>query len=445
MNTSITAGIKKLRGSEVTRNIAILSVGSVISQIIPVVMSFILSRLYTPENYGDFSIFINCAGIIAVFVSARYEYAIVRPKRNVDALNLIALSGIIAFSICLLLTLLFIASSLLEIETVNRLPGKYWLPVYTVCIAVLQILSNYANRIENYKALTISTISRSVTQAVSRITFGMLQYGPGLITGSILGLIGGCLAYIQRIHILRPLRRCFSWKRMKELGILYINFPKYLLLSGLLNTLSTNLPIILLANFYAKDSIGYFSMAISVLYLPISLIGNALGQIFYKKASSWQPQQVNQLAIRFLTFNAVIGLFAFGILLLGGERLFSFLLGERWSVVGLYSIYLCPWLISVLCISPLSWIFDAKDKQKTEMYLNIGMFISRVFVILFAGYYQFHFDTTLLLYSITGLLLWLIEGAFIYHVLAIKISIIQKVLIFTYICFMFICWLIRIW
>lgn len=232
---------------------------------------------------------------------------------------------------------------------------------------------------------------------------------------------------------------------MRKLSRIYSNFPKYLLPSGLLNTLSTNLPVILLADFYTKDSIGHFSMAISILYLPIALIGNALGQVFYKKASFWPPQQTNKLAVRFLTFNAIIGAITFGVLLLGGERLFMFLLGKSWSIVGLYAIYLCPWLISVLCISPLGWIFDARDEQRTEMYLNIGMFVSRVFVILLGGYHQLPFDTTLLLYSVTGLLLWLVEGIFIYRILGIKARTIQKVLIFAYISLMLICWLIRIW
>ncbi|MDD2953989.1 MAG: oligosaccharide flippase family protein [Parabacteroides sp.] len=445
MNIDIKAGIEKFKSSEITHNIATLSAGSVISQIIPVVMSLILSRLYTPKDYGDFSIFINCAGIIAVFISLRYEYAIVRPKRNVDAFNLITLCGIIAISISIILTLLFILSDWMDLDTINSLPGKNWLPIYIICIATLQIFSNYANRVENYKVLAISSITRSLAQAFSRIIFGILHYGTGLITGSIIGLLGGCLTFTRKIHLLRSLRRCFSWKRIKELMQIYNNFPKYLLPSGLLNTLSTNLPVILLADFYAKDSIGHFSMAISILYLPISLIGNALGQVFYKKASSWQPRQTNALAIQFLTLNSVIGLITFGILLSGGERLFMFLLGKDWSIVGLYAIYLCPWLISVLCISPLGWIFDARDQQRTEMYLNIGMFVSRTFVILLGGYLQLSFDITLLLYSITGLFLWLIEGVFIYRVLEIKASNTQKILILTYICFILICWLIRIW
>ena len=444
MYTYIATSLKKLKESEIARGIATLSVGNMISQIIPVAMSVILSRLYAPEHFGDFSIFINTAGIITVFVSARYEYAIVRPKREVDALNLMALSGIIALSICAVLALSLLATDWTGLDISGQLPGAYWLPLYILCMAVSQILSNYANRIENYKTFTLSAITRSVTQAISRILFGICHYGTGLIVGAIIGVFSGC-AVFTRISVIKPLRRSFSWRRIKELSRTYRNFPLFLMPSGLLNTLSTNLPIILLANFYAKDLIGYFSMAISILYLPISLVGNALGQIFYKKASFWQPERTNRLATRFFTFNAIIGLGVFGILAWGGESLFSFLLGEKWSTVGLYAMYLCPWLITVLCLSPLSWIFDARDQQRTEMLLNIAMFITRVFVILLGGNLHLSFDTTLLLYSVSGLSLWLVEGLFIYRILNFKANKTQKVFLFSYICLILFGWLIYLY
>lgn len=445
MRNIFTIGIERLKQSEITRNIATLSIGSVFSQFIPIVMSFILSRLYSVENYGNFSIFINYAGIIAVFASFRYEYAIVRPQRKVDALNLVGLCSIIALLVSTFILILLFLSDLFNITSISSIPLKYWLPIYTISIALVQIFNNYANRVERYKTFTFATITRSVSQAMSRVVFGFFQYGPGLIIGTIIGLISSCFIFFKKIDVLSPLIKCLSFRRILALAKRYDNFPKYFLPSGLLNTMSTNLPVILLADFYTKDNIGHFSMAISILYLPITVIGNALGQIFYKKASCWESEQTNKLATQFLTVNAVIGIVMFTTLFWGGKDLFAFLLGENWGLVGSYAMYLSPWLIAVLCISPLGWIFDAKDKQKTEMYINVLMFISRIFIVLLGGYLHLAFSTTLLLYTVTGLVLWLIEGWFINRILKIRFSYSQKIIIYTYIFLILFGWIIHLW
>ena len=71
--------------------------------------------------------------------------------------------------------------------------------------------------------------------------------------------------------------------------------------------------------------------------------------------------------------------------------------------------------MTVFCLSPLGWIFDAKDRQKTEMLLNLGLFVGRILTVLLCGMLQFTFYFTLLLYGLLGCLFWLVEGVFIFH------------------------------
>ncbi len=437
--------LKEFGKSEIVQSVATLSVGSVVSQLIPLLMSLVLARLYTPQNYGDFGIFINCVGILAVFTCGRYDYAIVRPKREVDALNLMALSALIAVGVSLLTLAVLVAGTGLKIAAVANFPCRYGLPLMLLFMAMFQILSNHALRLEKYRTITVSNILRSVVQACVRTGLGMVHMGTGLITGAVAGWAGGCVAYVSEIRTLGSLRRCFSWKRIGELAVRYKNFPCYLMPGNLLNVLSTNLPVLLFAVFYAKEEIGYFSMALSLLYLPVSFIGSALGQVFYKKASVWTVEKTNCLARQFFTFTAIIGIGMLVVLFVGGEYLFSFLLGADWERVGLYSIYLSPWFVSVLCLSPLAWIFDAKDKQRTEMNLNLVMFLSRMLVIFCGGYFRLSFAQVLILYSATGFLLWLVEGIFIVRVLQMRMRWRERLGIAGGILLMMFFWGMRIW
>lgn len=435
--------LKELYNAEITRNIITLSGGSIIAQLIPALMNLILARLYTSEDYGNFSIFISYAGIIAVFISARYEYAIVRPSKEIDALHIVVLSVLIALSLTFLLMLFIVLDDLFQFHLLN-VPCKYGLLLFALSIALLQVLTNYANRKEYYKLISLSAVMRSVMQAVSRMTFGVFYVKGGLIFGCIIGIWGGIGCLLHKIGWY-DLQRSFSWKRMRELALVYVNFPRFLLPSALLNVLSTNLPIILLAQFYSKDDIGQFAMANAILYMPITLIANAFGQIFYKKACSWSLVQTSTLALRFLMFAIFLSSFVLGIVFIGGERLFAFALGENWGKVGEYSICLSPWFMTVFCLSPLGWIFDAKDRQKTEMLLNLGLFVGRILTVLLCGMLQFTFYFTLLLYGLLGCLFWLVEGVFIFHLLKMKMSPFLKLFLVSYLSVLFFVWIRFVW
>jgi len=89
--------------SEFSRNVLTLMTGTTIAQAIPIAISPILTRIYTPEDFGVFALFIAIVGFFSVIASARYEQAILIPKKDEDAINIFALGFIIICSISLFL------------------------------------------------------------------------------------------------------------------------------------------------------------------------------------------------------------------------------------------------------------------------------------------------------------------------------------------------------
>ena len=92
--------------SEFNRNILTLMTGTTIAQAIPIAISPILTRIYTPEDFGIFAIFLAITLIIGSIANGRYELAIMIPKKDEDAINIFALGFIITTSISLLLLVL---------------------------------------------------------------------------------------------------------------------------------------------------------------------------------------------------------------------------------------------------------------------------------------------------------------------------------------------------
>ena len=83
--------------SEFSRNVLTLMTGTTIAQAIPIAISTILTRIYTPEDFGIFALYMSIASMIAVVATGRYELAIMLPKKDEDAVSIVALSIIISF------------------------------------------------------------------------------------------------------------------------------------------------------------------------------------------------------------------------------------------------------------------------------------------------------------------------------------------------------------
>ena len=133
MADSLRSKIASLMRSPELRGVATLGVGTAVSQLLPVVMSFILSRLYTPEAFGDYGVFINYASVIAIVICARYEYAIMRPRREVDALNLVALCLLLACGVTVLLYALLGAADIAGADVGCRRGCPVEIPLAGLC------------------------------------------------------------------------------------------------------------------------------------------------------------------------------------------------------------------------------------------------------------------------------------------------------------------------
>ena len=81
------------------RGAIVLSSGSAGAQLLLVLAAPILTRLYTPEDFGLLAIYTSLLALAGVISSLRYELAIPLPKEDEEAANTAVLClGLIAIS-----------------------------------------------------------------------------------------------------------------------------------------------------------------------------------------------------------------------------------------------------------------------------------------------------------------------------------------------------------
>lgn len=411
------APFRRILRSTTARQAGTLSIGTALAQLTSVLISLLLARLYSPAEFGEMGVFSNCAAILLILSTGGYEYALVRSRTAAEARSLFCLALCTAAAFNLALTALFLAADAAGWGEKVPIPYKYMLPLYLVGAALLQALNYSSNYTEAYRRIAASSITRSLTQAAARVGLSLVPQVNGLILGSLLGNVGACLCYWRKRRAVAQALRQTTRQALRQAARRYANFPKFQLPASLLNSASTNLPVIIFAFFYPEREIGFLTMATALLYLPVTFISNSIGQVFYKKAVVQTPGQTRRLAYSILLFAGTVGGLVFFFLLIAGEeRIFGLLLGSKWVNTGRYALYLCPWLLLVLCFSPISSLFDAQDRQKTEMKLNALMFATRTSVAFLGGYYL-SAEHAFRLYGLLGALLWACEGGILLRML----------------------------
>jgi O-antigen/teichoic acid export membrane protein len=176
--------------SEFSRNILTLMTGTIIAQAIPIAISPILTRIYRPEDFGLYAIFVAIITILGSVASGRYELAIMLPKKDEDAINIFALGILITVGMTAFITILVVVLNDFIVSLLNNQEIGFWLyfiPVSVFFVGCFNLLNVFNNRCENYIDIKNSQILKSTTSVIVQLLVGLIKQGvTGLISGQIL-------------------------------------------------------------------------------------------------------------------------------------------------------------------------------------------------------------------------------------------------------------------
>ena len=399
--------IQRLKSkSEFSRHVLKLMVGTTIAQAIPIAISPILTRMYTPEDFGLLALFVAIISIFGSIANGRYELAIMLPDKDEDAINIFALGFIITSSISLFLFILVVLFNEYLTVILGNEEIKFWLyfaPIAVFLMGLWNILNYFNNRRKNYKDIANATIVKSIITAVIQLSVGLLKQGAtGLISGQIISQLFANTKLAKNIIKDKILISKISKVKIIALAKRYKDFPKYSMWAILANTLSTHLVNILISAFYSVATLGFYSLVQRVLGVPSSLVGGAIGQVFFQEATK-EKQQTGR-AIN--SFNStikkllIIGLPSFGILFFIVEDLFAFVFGESWGIAGSYAKIVMPLFFIQFVVSSLTVVNSIFEKQKISLVWQILLLILALLSLYIGSIYFVDFESYLMLFTV---------------------------------------------
>lgn len=398
--------IKRLKPkSEFSRNVLTLMTGATIAQAIPIAITPILTRLYTPEDFGLLALFIAITAILGSIANARYELAIILPEKDEDAINIAALGLLIA--ICFSLVL-FIPAIVLNGQITSLLGNEeisfwlYFVPFVVLMMGLYNVLNYLNNRKKLYKDIALSNVYKATAASSVQLAVGAGKFGAtGLITGQIISQIVANYRLAKNTKVNFRLKDVDK-KKIFVLADRYKDFPKFTLWATLANSLSQHLTSILISIVYGLTIIGHYSLVQRALGMPASLIGSSISKVFFQAAT--EEKKITGKSIK--SFKKVviklffIGLTAFGFLYFIIEDLFVFFFGEKWYDAGRYARVLLPFFFISFIASAVSPINIVFERQKMGLFINLLLLISSLAIVFLSYLNGLDFEVFLKVFTI---------------------------------------------
>lgn len=353
------------------REVFVLVGGSVGRQAIMVLAAPLLTRLYTPQDFGLLAVFVALLSFFTVIACLRYELAIPLPSDDHEAGALLVLSllAVLGVSTLIAVPLFLYREAVSRLFNTPRLADYiYLVPAGTLFIGVYNVLNFWSIRMKAFTPLAKTKVNQSL--AAVGIQLGGAPFGPvALLIGQIVGYAAGSLSLILRTISQR-------WEAIKSVGLSdvmlvarrYKQFPLLSTWSALFNTAGAQLPPILFAALFNPEIAGIYALANRVLSMPTQLLGQAIGNVFFSDAA----QACREGALRSLVANIHARLTHIGmpptlVLLVAAPEIFAQVFGHEWRKAGVFTQWLAPWLYLVFITSPLTSVFEVLGKFEVKM------------------------------------------------------------------------------
>lgn len=380
--------LNQLINSDFFRSVFILVGGTAFSQALNVVALPLLTRLYTPEDFSILAVYVSLLALATVIACLRLEIAIPLPESDQEGANLLAASciSVLTVSSIVAVFIFFFSGEFARLKNgLDLVPYLWLLPIGITATGLYNAFQFWATRKKKFKRIAKTRVTQSITGVVFQAGLGVINIAPaGLLFGHLIksgaGVFRLLIVALKEDH--KSLAR-INIAGIEKVLVKYQRFPKYSVLEALSNSLSTQLPIIIIASLSQKSETGFVFLAMRTMQIPVSFIGSSISQVYLAKASDeYRNGNLSIFTQKILSNLIYIGggpLIFFGIV---APEIFSIIFGQGWQRSGELITWMTPWFIFQLLASPVSMSLHVINQQKVALFLQFFGLVIRVLPIL---------------------------------------------------------------
>ena len=292
----------RLARSGFARNASVMIVGTALGQVASVALAPVLTRLYTPAEFGYLSVYTAALAIFGVTAALGFDLALPLAVTDAELANLIAAAGcalavttgVVALGMGLLPGSVLASLWLAPLEQ-----HRYLVPLGFVCLGGYYIMVAAATRAGRFADIARTRISQGLAGPLSQIALGLLGTGAqGLTIGFIVGQSSGTMLLVSRL--LPPLRRVMSWRGTMGVVRRYSHFPLFASWTRVIDMAGSGTVLYLLfSTYYSSEIVGFMFLGERVIARPLLMVSSSLQQVFSGEAGQAARHDPNALARRF--------------------------------------------------------------------------------------------------------------------------------------------------
>jgi len=364
--------------------------GTIIAQLVSILLQPILRRLYTPESFGILSAYLSIIGMIVILCSLRYDDTIVLPKSDKESINLVGLSLFISFCFNLLIFILVIIlggkiKSFLNLPVNFPVKILYIIPAGAFLLSIYQSLNSWLIRKKKYISVSVNKLVRRSAEGSAQIAFAFLKSFNGLIYSDIIGQTANAATAAIQSRKYGLNFNLLSLAKLKYVLRKYSEFPKFNLLPAFMSSCSYLLPPIFIVKFFSPETAGFFDLSKLLLSIPMALIASSISNVLLQRISErFNRKESFMTEIRpVLYIVIIIAVVEVIAIVLFGENLFKIVFGSQWITSGKIS-RIMVWSFALnFIVSSFTSIFVSMRKIKTYSIWQLIYFISILSLLFF--------------------------------------------------------------
>ncbi|MDD6490508.1 MAG: oligosaccharide flippase family protein [Clostridia bacterium] len=409
--------LKRILIKSDAKHIVMLSAGVLFGQIISIILQPLATRLYSPEAFGYLSLVVSLGTMFSPISTLQYHISIVHSQKEDE------------YALCKLVFLCVLGTSLLLIGVILILfllgDEQYSSVGLWIFVAVLlhfmtgitYLVDSYNNRHGEYALMTKVTVRRAIASSITKIGLGLFRFNfSGLLISQCIGTIAGIrkqsVSMVKHIKEIIAVNKNDVWRVARK----YSDQPLFALPGVFILQFSYSaLPLIINTAFSTREG-GFFSLTVSILGLPLTLISNNVARVFFKNASE-ELEKTGSFKSSFRStaiLLTAISLVGFSLLWIIAEPVFSLVYGEEWIRSGTFTKILIPMYAARFVVSGLMHGFVISKRQKLKTFLQslfivamaVGYIISKLELVSVEGFLIFINWMYFILYVVLFLVLW---------------------------------------
>lgn len=382
--------------SDVFRNMLVLVAGTGTAKAIGFVSLAAVTRLYSPEQFGLFSLFLSAATLAVPFTTLRYSAALPLPRTRTEAVNLLGLCLALVLLNSLLIggVLALFAEPLFRWVAAPQL-ADIW-PLLLLAIAgagLYEVLTAWAVRQKRFAPMARAEVAQSLLGALAKVGLGAWGYlQRGLLVGHVVAQWTSCLMLaFGAARVPRDQWRRLTAGRVRFVARRHADFPVYRLPSQVLLMVSAQAPVLFVSASFGPAVAGQVGLALTVLAVPLMLVGQAAAQAYYAeiaRVGRHDPARIHAISKDVLLRMLAVGAVPTLVLMIGAPWLFKLVFGVRWEQAGQFASVMALYLLVNFAANPLANALSVFKRNDLFLRFNVVRVVIIVGVFLACRWLQ---------------------------------------------------------